>query len=196
MRRADIFPTMSIQFSCPSCNQPIEVDDQWAAQQVACPFCRNTVTTPRRSTYIAPVEVPQARTIEPAAPGLAPDVDQAVPRGNPVAVWAFGLSCLWLLALVGFVMIFAARVVEVVGHDATPEEIQRFFLEQAQSGNVPAWLTQAGLLLLMAGLFWVAGLVCAILGIRQRPRRGFAIAAFVLLSSGPLMLCSGFFTPG
>ncbi|MCH7526481.1 MAG: hypothetical protein IID39_03495 [Planctomycetes bacterium] len=124
-------------------------------------------------------------------------MSQAAPPGNPVAVWAFGLSCLWLLALVGFLMILARRVVEAVGRDATPEEIQRFFLEQAQSGNIPAWLGQAGLLLMMmAGVFWVAGLVCAILGIRQRPRRGFTIAAFVLLSSGPLMLCNGFFTPG
>src|SRR5512138_3207750 len=50
---------MAIRFACPSCRQPIEVDDNWAGQSVACPYCRNVVTAPSSSTWPG-AEVPMA----------------------------------------------------------------------------------------------------------------------------------------
>ena len=41
---------MSIQFLCPACSQPIEIDDEWSARPVACPYCRKTITAPESST--------------------------------------------------------------------------------------------------------------------------------------------------
>ena len=41
---------MAIRFSCPSCEQPIEVDDDWANQQVGCPYCQRMVSAPAAST--------------------------------------------------------------------------------------------------------------------------------------------------
>ncbi len=41
---------MAIQFACPACQQPIEVDDEWANQTVSCPYCRRIVRAPAQST--------------------------------------------------------------------------------------------------------------------------------------------------
>lgn len=41
---------MAIRFQCPSCQQPIETDDEWGGKLVNCPYCRNTVTAPLQST--------------------------------------------------------------------------------------------------------------------------------------------------
>jgi hypothetical protein len=41
---------MAVQFPCPSCSQPIEVDDEYAGGSAACPYCRRVVNVPREST--------------------------------------------------------------------------------------------------------------------------------------------------
>ena len=45
---------MSIQFRCPSCSQPIEVDDQIAGHEAQCPYCRRVITVPNESTFDSP----------------------------------------------------------------------------------------------------------------------------------------------
>lgn len=40
---------MAIQFACPACRQPIEVDDEHGGRQVSCPYCRNVVAAPTES---------------------------------------------------------------------------------------------------------------------------------------------------
>jgi len=42
---------MAIQFLCPGCNQPIEVDAEHAGKSAACPYCRQVVAVPLESTY-------------------------------------------------------------------------------------------------------------------------------------------------
>ncbi len=41
---------MAIQFHCPGCSQPIEVDDIHAGQAAACPYCRRVVNVPTESS--------------------------------------------------------------------------------------------------------------------------------------------------
>lgn len=41
---------MAIQFHCPGCSQPIEVDDIHAGQTAACPYCRQVVNVPTESS--------------------------------------------------------------------------------------------------------------------------------------------------
>lgn len=41
---------MAIQFHCPGCSQPIEVDDAYAGQTAACPYCRRVVNVPTETT--------------------------------------------------------------------------------------------------------------------------------------------------
>jgi hypothetical protein len=66
---------MAIQFACPGCHQPIEVDDQHAGKMAACPYCRQVVGVPQESTY-RPEAVPAAR---PAAGGPSAS---ATPEGT------------------------------------------------------------------------------------------------------------------
>ena len=63
---------MSIQFHCPGCRQPIEVDREWAERLVACPYCRQTVTAPAESDLELTEALPVARGLADAAPGQAP----------------------------------------------------------------------------------------------------------------------------
>jgi hypothetical protein len=51
---------MAIQFACPQCHNPIEVDDEFADQSAGCPYCDAVVTVPAHSTYQAQ-HVPKAR---------------------------------------------------------------------------------------------------------------------------------------
>lgn len=45
---------MAIQFRCPGCSQPIEVDDIHAGQTAACPYCRRVVNVPTESALDQP----------------------------------------------------------------------------------------------------------------------------------------------
>jgi hypothetical protein len=58
---------MAIQFACPSCAQPIEVDDEHAGRMATCPYCRRVVTVPTAST-MGTAAAPSARPL----PGEAP----------------------------------------------------------------------------------------------------------------------------
>lgn len=61
---------MAIQFRCPSCRQPIEVDDEFRGQPAACPYCRRVVTVPAESE-LAPAGVVVARPANPEVSGGA-----------------------------------------------------------------------------------------------------------------------------
>jgi DNA-directed RNA polymerase subunit RPC12/RpoP len=57
---------MAIQFACPSCRQPIEIDDEYGGRQVSCPYCHHVVAAPTRST----LEPPSPGGATPEARGL------------------------------------------------------------------------------------------------------------------------------
>src|SRR5262245_2960093 len=96
-------PGMAIQFHCPGCGQPIEVDDEWASKLVACPYCRRTVSAPVQSTLDVREVVPSAKpvaTSESAAPTTPSGwPGQAAAGGNIVALVAFALSMSAILAM-------------------------------------------------------------------------------------------------
>ncbi len=184
---------MSIQFLCPSCRHPIEVDDEWSNQPVACPYCRNTVTAPEVSTYETTSPPPTARAIEYPAP-LDPEQITAppLPPGrNLVAIWSLGLAVGWFLLWMVAQTSLAPHIEETLGPNPTQQEFQSFLQERLQSGTLPQWLVTAILVMGTSLVSWVAGLVCAILGVRSRRRRGFAVAAFAVLTLLPLMTCAG-----
>ncbi len=174
---------MSIQFACPSCRNPIEVDDAWASGNVACPYCRNTVLAPATSTYLHSGEIPQACEI--SHPGAA-----SAGR-NVVAIVALALSCLWVAGFVSAMAIVATPLQEALGDNPTAEQLQSFLQEQANAASPASWIVSFGVAFMVAGAAWIAGLVCAIIGVSQRRRRGFAIAAFAVLSAGPILFCAG-----
>jgi hypothetical protein len=119
-----------------------------------------------------------------------PGVD--APSRNLIAYWALGLSALWLISYLVGSSVIAIYLFEAAGADATPEDIMKVFNENVQAGNLPAKVMAGGLLILLALAFWVGGLICAILGMRVRHRRGFVMASFALLALGPIFVCGGF----
>ena len=176
---------MPIQFLCASCGHPIEVDEEWASKSVACPFCRNTVLAPAASNYQPPPVVPTARGV---ASGSADEghFHQPVPSGgNIVGLWAFGCASLSLLAFAIFGAVIMSRAMDALGPKFTPEQFQQYLYEAIQSGKPPRWLGPALLSVFLAAALWVAGLICAILALRVRHRRGFAYAAIGLLGVLP-----------
>ena len=98
---------------------------------------------------------------------------------------------LCLIGCLGFCVIVGPQMVSAVGANATPEEFQQFLQERIQAGDPPSWFVTAIQILMLSAAFWVAGLVCAILGVQKRHRRRFALAALGVLSLPPLIICAG-----
>lgn len=209
---------MAIQFQCPSCRQPIEVDDEWAAQPVACPYCGKTVTAPESSTvgmgrpsFVAsPVSTgPEAAPVgsDPAGVGdagraLSPSALAAAlekPRtSNPYAPWALGLSCTALVILILVQTLLGSQIAQRAGPSPTPEEmqqaildLQRDMMDQAATGEIPTWAGTMILGSLLLLVLWVVGLVLAIVAVCKPTRRRMAIAALIACGLTPVMLCVG-----
>ncbi len=192
---------MSIRFSCPSCSQPIEIDDEWASKLVACPFCRNTITAPAESTLAVDEAVPVADALSVpevvvGQPSLAPaslPYPAADGRRNTLAIVSFVAS------IGAFVVYFAANALFLfhaeemfgglpVGMDATQtsEALLRYIEAQ---GGPPTWLLGFMLLLLVAGLSWLTAVVCGGIALTRREHRGFAIAGLGISGFMMLMIC-------
>ncbi|MBK8913936.1 MAG: hypothetical protein IPM64_04905 [Phycisphaerales bacterium] len=136
---------MPIQFACPSCAQPIEVDGIHAGRNALCPYCRREVVVPAESTY-APAQV----TARPAGSGqpAGPTWDVPVPRSphhspsdsprsNPYAAWALVVSVAAILCF-GILMFSAIRLVLPLAPapgtamtDEDSERMQKALAEQA-----------------------------------------------------------------
>ncbi len=93
---------MSIQFPCPGCSQPIEVDAEHAGQRAQCPYCNRVVTVPAESTLpprieqARPVNLPGQQTAWPGASGLPP-VPHPDARVLAARSWAgYALICTFL----------------------------------------------------------------------------------------------------
>lgn len=72
---------MAIRFNCPACQQPLEIDDGWAGQAVACPYCRRVVTAPQSSSWPSG-NVPMAIPVRPAD-SSGPQPDGSHPASSP-----------------------------------------------------------------------------------------------------------------
>jgi len=193
---------MAIRFDCPSCRQPIEVDDSWAGQSVACYYCRNVVTAPDKSTWPPgniPTAVPASNSTEsdvPATqwPSPPPHVSSspAADASGHSAVWALVLSLTGgVLAFVGWMAWFASlamRIADRIGTNATETEIQQELQKILLSGqgyDMPA----------SAIVIFIVGLSCAAIGLwlaircllTQSSHRVVAIIACII--SVGVLLC-------
>lgn len=193
---------MAIQFHCVSCGKPIEIDDAWAGRLVECPYCHETITAPAFSTEAVPppstgerptgaMTAARAGEFLPAPPPTSfgdslPDsaAPAPVPARNVVAAVALVLACVALLlgfaALVGF----GIAIENGVGASASEAETQKF-IEDAFT-KPERWAINMILAMFAAGVFWLAGLICGIVG-ACRPNRGLAIGALVV-SALPILL--------
>ena len=200
---------MAIQFSCPSCRQPIEVDDDWANQEVSCPFCKKVVTAPEDTTLIAKA-IPAARGV-PEAEGFG---RQAEPRVGgfggggagdgavvaPLRRWGFILMVTgWIFLGVVF-FITAQKMVPLMQEalndpNATPEKQQEAMMEvmeefQKQSAGNPSLAMGMALGQGLAFLCLFGGLVLGILSISRGERPlGLQVVTIVFSTLPVLCLC-------
>lgn len=190
---------MAIRFTCPSCSQPLEVDDAWAGQAVGCPYCRRVATAPRSSTWsqaeiriASPVQSQAANAFAPPPPpGASPSPSgplpypQPGPRGGGSAVGAFILTLVGtLIATAGYIALMGSYILTVqerLGPNATPQQIEDAMRQMMADGQLQLVSPVAAGFFAVGSLFGIVGLILAIRSLlRQEARRGLAIAACIL----------------
>lgn len=201
---------MAIRFQCAGCGEPIEIDDQWAAKPVVCPYCRKTITAPSESTLQDVSQIPTARpmpgAVQPAEFGAhfqgagiavpgAPSLTTAAGRSaNTVALASLMLGSLAML-------FFIINVIVSMGHMEELQVLQKRVEEVGQmaatselldeTGQMPGWAIASVLVSLGAMASAFAALVCGAIGLRQVYHRGYAIAGLVTGGMIVLILCGG-----
>ncbi len=188
---------MAIRFQCASCNQPIEVDDEWASRLVSCPFCSKTITAPAQSTLVEtaiPAARPQGSMA--AAPHAAPT------SGGGVAVAAALLAGALLLCLVGIMTLAAANRAELEEFQALAAKATDFNEQMKLSqefvmrdGGMPGWIMGLYALAMAGGVFWLAAVICGIIAVLRPARRQFALGALIVCAATPLLCCCGGLLP-
>lgn len=200
---------MPIRFACPACRQPLEVEDAWGGDSVACPYCKRVITAPQSSTWPAqqvlqaspaassPPQPSQAGPhlgpgpafgSQPPPPPLGYHGYSGVAAPSPKAVRGLTFALVGL-ALVAFAWLgwFAVSATDASRRMSSPnpapqeiEAIQKEMMEDFASGKLrPPRVTQVS-----AVLGSLCGLAGAALGIGAilagEPRRGMAITSCVL----------------
>jgi DNA-directed RNA polymerase subunit RPC12/RpoP len=179
---------MAIRFTCQSCQQPIEVDDQWAGQAVACPYCKKVITAPKESTWPTS-EVPEAKPTDSTFRPPPPPPGQASPsfataRETKTAQWALVLAIisavLCLLAWILFITVVGGEAIEIAGKDADPEQLNealRKILLQGQF-TVPGATKAMATIGVLCGLGGIFLSIHAL--VQSSPHKVMAIFALVI----------------
>ena len=191
---------MAIRFQCGSCNQPIEVDDQWGGRTVACPYCKSTITAPFESTLGDLSDIPAA------SPVTSGEIDSSAPvnaqsneSSNVVALVALILAMI-VIALIGLgTMIAAPHALEMKQIARELEEAQdsagsatKAIIQYAQShgGDLPTWMFMLGMIHIVTMAISVAAIVCGIVGLRHARRRRMAVAALAICGGITVYSCA------
>jgi len=184
---------MVIQFSCPACQQPIEVDDEWGGQHVACPFCERVVTTPTESTLegIDATVPPVARKLAPPATSDGAAAVQQV-GVNRLAIVGLCFS-LGAILLTVCSMILFSPVVQQVGPNATPEEVQKKVTELLADAELSSRIVLGVGLLCLSFAFWLTGLILCVVAATRRhlALQHLAVVGIVFSILLPLLICLG-----
>ena len=160
-----------------------------------CPFCRETVTAPSESTIGSGSDVPMAQASNNLSPPYGPPPVPA--SGNLVAISALVAVMLSIALILVAGKTLAPHIDEFSemrkAMDANDQQgVKDAMQKMLESyGQMPPWLLHAMVLFVGAGFAWLAGLVCGLLGLRKRRRRGLAIAALVIAAILPVVLCCG-----
>lgn len=196
---------MSIQFACPGCAQPIEVDVEHAGRQAQCPYCSRVVTVPEASTLAAPVVVARAGGTGnlPSLPGAfgLPPVPHPDARQLAARSWAgYALICtiLALALLMTTMLIVISYSVPALlrelppGGLADPAKLdtatQTRIIENVLRDN--AWIAAPQL----AGLFFaVIGLALALVSFTQGARGARTWISLLLCGLMLGVCCTGSF---
>lgn len=187
---------MAIRFACPSCRQPIEVDDEWAGQSVGCPYCRKVITAPAVSSWPSdqiPMASPLRESPEPVVPASGYPV-RSPAQAASAAPWALTMAITSALLSIFASLVWLGNLARVLtekaGPNATQEELAKVYSNMIASGQLPhsPLATAAAVVGTLCG---IGGLVLAIRTLLwQQPRRGMAIAACIICVA--FSCCGGF----
>ena len=132
---------MPIQFRCSSCNKPVEIDDEWAGQSVACPFCGGENLAPHETDLVwdqqdlagSELHRPPSGAPPDALPGSPPQPADTprpdvfgqyppVPAGlvvarNPYGKWSVALGIIAWILLAGSLVGLTALMLSVINMD-------------------------------------------------------------------------------
>jgi hypothetical protein len=208
---------MAIQFACPSCRQPIEIDDDHGGRQVSCPYCQNVVSAPTVSTLdpmAGPESAsrPEARPLSPNPAGatgrVGPYPAGTGPHPMPISAPAhpaprntIGLA--GAICGVFAVILYFATISILVSHQdelgfdvegqVDEAEMQKRIMELSQDLEKNPWVFNMLLCFMGCGLCWLTGLICSIVGMSKRYRRHAPAIVGLILSFGLVVIsCSGF----
>ncbi len=188
---------MAIQFHCPGCRQPVEVDDEWAGKLVACPYCRRTVTAPAESSVdISAIPAAKPLSVGAGSPGAAATMAWGAgaaavePSRNLVALVGLCLAvAAWAAYVVGNVII-VSHAKDLLAGSASPAAMREQLMAKFAT-NPPGWFIGTLLLLMVSLGLWVGGIVCSLIGLRLPQRRSLAITGMVLCGVYLLLLVVG-----
>jgi hypothetical protein len=183
---------MAIQFPCPGCRQPIEIDDAWADQQVGCPYCKRVVTAPASSPLNLSAGVPIA-TAEPGTSTAAPDasVPAAIRRRAPLGIFAMLVAMLAMGAMLLFFFMFTAWMEQHIDEE-TRNSLDMAKQQQAVFEVLKARSDEAQRFVPLPMLACFGGLLAVVLGIaglvRNDSHKAWPISAIII---GVLVLPCG-----
>lgn len=195
---------MAIQFSCSHCGQPIEVDDEHAGQQAACPYCRSVVKVPIESTLrpdgaIAARPAGAAATGGAPAPGEpashpaweAPSVTETTARRQAAITYGnYALICGIIVIIVfGVAVVYVAMIGAKYGTEHPDEDLSLDRMAEVWAESPGAmWVSgaQCG-----AMVFALVGLALAIVSLTRDRRDNWRGWVALVLCCLPL-LCSCF----
>lgn len=202
---------MAIQFHCPGCQQPIEVDQEYAGQTAACPYCRRVVSVPLQSTLSpwAAVQARPAGDVAAEGPGVAaeragtplpplPTVHPASMRAAAARVYGrYGLVCAGLVAamLVVIAGAYVMRALSKVRPGTTPTQAElRQMAEQAIEEMASSGLVVG--LRIGAAFFSLVGLALGVTSLAQSRQGNWrGVVSVVVSALGALCACTALGAP-
>lgn len=210
---------MPIQFKCPSCSQPIEVDDDHAQTQVICYYCSNVITVPDASTLTAQdIKAGASRPLDQSGPVFthisqqddAPalqqvsqqeqsgDVQKPPPDAGPeqrtlaIVSISCGLGCLaiFMIMILAIMLSILAELQEYP--DLNIEQQQKLLIQKTEEKmGTPAMAAGSIAALLLA----ISGSGCGLAAIiRKTGARRWAWVGFLISTAFLFCQCAGSLT--
>ncbi|RMF84854.1 MAG: hypothetical protein D6744_02355 [Planctomycetota bacterium] len=197
---------MAIQFPCPHCHQPIEVDDQFARMSAQCPYCQTVVSVPEASVPLpaAPVAARPADAAEqsaapPPPPAYASDgglhagaVEHAAARrarllGTISAICALLVCCVYGAAMMYALGRMFEELAKYPGSQPSQEQVQEISEQTLADLQDEPWFTAAQLLTSAIAVVGLATGIASLL--HSTPRRKRAWIGVIVCGLFTLCLC-------
>ena len=198
---------MSIQFACPGCSQPVEVDSEHAGGVATCPYCRNVVNVPQESTYraeAAPPARPAGGEAYPPAHTIPSPADELHPQSPPPRLHRARKYGFCALACFGIVVVlFVTMMAPIVGAfleragistetqpaELTPEDMSRIQGEIMQEMQSESWFLGVSC---ASNVFAIVGLALSVASVAHCRKGNWpGILALILCGLCALCFCGG-----